>query len=339
MNHLKIKGILCDIGLKVCERTHQSLHQQSAEQRASVHKEGIDDTIYQIDKDVEDIIVPLLEKEAEGIGGILLVAEGIGEEEENGVVLPSGINPEEAAIKIIMDPIDGTRGIMYDKRAAFFLAGVATNRGKENTINDIEVAVMVELPTSRSVLSDTLWAIKGEGAFAFTKNLESGVVSETRLQPSVSKSIYGGFAQIARFFPPGRQTLAAIEEELIETIFPDAPEGKAIVFEDQYISSGGQMYELLVGHDRFIADVRTALFAKMKREGKKAGHVCHPYDMCAILIAREAGVIVTDIEGNFWNAPMDTTTSVDWIGYANKDIQKEIEEVLQRILRKYELIE
>ena len=30
--------------------------------------------------------------------------------------------------------------------------------------------------------------------------------------------------------------------------------GKASCFEDQYLSSGGQIYELMAGHDRFVAE-------------------------------------------------------------------------------------
>ena len=37
--------------------------------------------------------------------------------------------------------------------------------------------------------------------------------------------------------------------------------GKAACFEDQYLSTGGQLYELMAGHDRFIADIRPLLIA------------------------------------------------------------------------------
>ena len=32
---------------------------------------------------------------------------------------------------------------------------------------------------------------------------------------------------------------------------------KTALFDDQYISTGGQLYELMMGHDRMIADVRS----------------------------------------------------------------------------------
>ena len=205
-------------------------------------------------------------------------------------------------------------------------------------MQDIAVAVMVELPTSRSLFSDTLWAIRGKGAFAYTKNMETGNVQEKAIRPSQSNTIYGGFAQIARFFPPGREVLAAVEEAMLEKIFPEAPEGKTIVFEDQYISSGGQLYEILMGHDRFVADIRAALFDKMKKEGKKTGHVCHPYDVCVILIGQEAGVIITDIRGNPLNYPLDTTSPVNWVAYANEKIQQQVEPAFKAALEEHKII-
>ncbi len=337
MNHNLVKDILIQIGEAVCRKVHQSLREQTVEERSAIFKEGEDDTIYQIDRDVEEILVPILERNAKELNGIVLVAEGIGEN-TNGVVLPHGKRAESASLRIIMDPIDGTRGIMYDKRSAFFLAAAAPNKGAATTLNDVEVAVMTELPTSRSNWSDSLWAIKGKGAHVYTRNLRTGDLTRKEVRPSRSKTIMGGFAQIARFFPPGRELLAKIEDELIEIIIPNRQPGKAVIFEDQYISSGGQLYEMLMGHDRFIADIRTALYAKLEKEGKVPGHVCHPYDVCAVLIAKEAGLIITDIHGEELNTPLDLLSSVDWIGYANESIRAEVEPVLQSLLRKYGLM-
>ncbi len=334
MDHTQIKDILTELGEAICQHVHHSLKTQSLERLSAVHKEGEDDTIYQIDKEVEDIIVPALTEHAEKLGGIVLIAEGVGETEK--LVLPEGMPENEAALQIIMDPIDGTRGIMYDKRSAFFLAGAALNQ-QNTSLQNIEVAVMVELPTSRAAFSDTLWAIKGQGAHAYTRHLEAGKVQEKAIRPSQSATIYGGFAQIARFFPPGREVLAAVEERMLEQIFPDAPEGKTIVFEDQYISSGGQLYEILMGHDRFVADIRAALFKKMKKAGKKTGHVCHPYDVCTILIGQEAGVIITDIAGNLLNYPLDTSSAVNWVAYANEKIKKEVEGAFQGALGEFRI--
>ncbi|QHT67580.1 hypothetical protein GXP67_13545 [Rhodocytophaga rosea] len=338
MNHSFIRDVLIEIGEAVCRKVHRSLQEQTVEQRSAIYKEGDDDTIYQIDRDVEEILVPILEKNARVLNGIVLVAEGIGEN-TNGVVLPKGKRAESAALRMIMDPIDGTRGIMYDKRSAFFLAAAAPNKGVATSLIDVEVAVMTELPTSRSILSDTLWAIRGKGAYGYTRNLINNDITKREISPSKSKTIIGGFSQIARFFPPGRDLLAKIEDELIETLAPDIPAGKAVIFEDQYISTGGQLYEMLMGHDRFIADIRYILYKKLEKEGKRPGHVCHPYDICTKMIGSEAGMIITDVYGQRLDAPLDVLSAVDWIGYANQHIRAEVEPVLQHLLRKYGLLE
>ena len=108
------------------------------------------DTIYSIDADVEPVIEDFC-REWSKKTPLVLIAEGI--ENEHGVegvkVFPQGTREEDAAIRVIIDPIDGTRGIMYDKRPAWSLAGVAPNKGAATRLSDIEVAVMTELPTSK----------------------------------------------------------------------------------------------------------------------------------------------------------------------------------------------
>jgi len=87
---------------------------------------------------------------------------------------------------------------------------------------------------------------------------------------------------------------------------------------------------LMAGHDRFIADLRPLV--------NSAGLCCHPYDLCASLIAREAGVILTDPAGRPLDAPLDVTTDVAWVGYANDGLRRSIEPVLQAALRRRGLL-
>jgi fructose-1,6-bisphosphatase/inositol monophosphatase family enzyme len=337
MNHERVIQMLKEAGKAVREKVYASLQSSSVEQLSRVHAEKAEDTIYTIDREVEEVLVPVLEKYAEELGGIILLAEGIGED-ENGIILPENYDRDKAKVRLIIDPIDGTRGIMYNKRAAFYLAGAAPNRGGQTSLLDIEAAVMVELPTTKQFRSDVLWAIKNKGCFMQTDNLLNGTVSEGTIKPSGAKTIIGGFAQLARFFPPGRDILSKIEDELIQTLVPSNPGGKALVFEDQYISSGGQLYEMLMGHDRFVADVRGLLYRHLRSKGREGGHVCHPYDVCAHLIGTEAGMIITDGEGNALQAPLDLNSEINWVGYANPEIEREVRPVLVSLLRKYELI-
>ena len=50
--------------------------------------------------------------------------------------------------------------------------------------------------------------------------------------------------------------------------------------------------------------------------------------MCTELIAREAGVIVTDERGDALRAPLSVEPDIAWAGYANDAIRHEIEPLL-----------
>ena len=139
---------------------------------------------------------------------------------------------------------------------------------------------------------------------------------------------------IARFFPGARDELAAIDEEIVRGALGPVEPGKAHCFEDQYLSSGGQLYELMMGHDRFVADLRPLIETLLNRRGLALGICCHPYDMCTELIAREAGVIVTDERGDPLRAPLQVEPDIAWAGYANDAIRREIEPLLREALRK-----
>ena len=102
---------------------------------------------------------------------------------------------------------------------------------------------------------------------------------------------------------------------------------RATVFDDQYISTGGQFYELIVGHDRFIADLRPLFY---RIQGQPEGLCCHPYDCATWLIAEEAGVVLTDGLGGPLDGPLDVTTGLSWAGYANESLRQGIEPLLLR---------
>jgi hypothetical protein len=158
------------------------------------------------------------------------------------------------------------------------------------------------------------------------------------LRPSNATTIAHGFAMIARFFPGAREVLAEIDEEIVRGALGPVQPGKAHCFEDQYICSGGQLYELMAGHDRFVADIRPVLEQVLAQRGLALGICCHPYDVCTALIAQELGVIITDERGNPLNAPLNVDADVGWVGYANDAIRQQIEPLLQAALRKRNLI-
>jgi hypothetical protein len=112
-------------------------------------------------------------------------------------------------------------------------------------------------------------------------------------------------------------------------------EGEVAVFEDQYACTGGQIYNLAIGQDRFVADLRPLVQPLVAARGTAIGHCCHPYDLCTKLIAEEAGVVVTDPSGKQVCAPLDTESNVAWTGYANRALHNQIAPVLVELLRKH----
>src|SRR5882757_1486725 len=223
----------------------------SRETVSTVVEDGEGDTIYAIDRISETMLVDLFESKIASHVPILLIAEGLS---GGRVALPHGIKDSEAVWRVIADPIDGTRCLMYQKRSGWILTGVARNCGEETSLADIELAVQTELPLVKQHLCDTLWAIRGKGVRAERLNRFTGERSRFIPQPSVAADLTHGFGSIARFFSGGRDILASIDDEIAYAALGSGREGKAYIFEDQFLSAGGQLYELVVVHDRFLAD-------------------------------------------------------------------------------------
>jgi hypothetical protein len=158
------------------------------------------------------------------------------------------------------------------------------------------------------------------------------------LNASRAKTIEHGFAMVARFFPGARDELAAIDEEIVAGALGPARAGKAHCFEDQYISSGGQLYELMAGRDRFVADLRPLMKTELEKRGLALGICAHPYDLSTEMIAREMGVIVTGASGGPLRARLGVDENVAWVGYANEHIRAQIEPLLQRALKRRGLL-
>ena len=315
---------------RVRDSVVQACERESVEQLAGVADDDAKgDTIYTVDRISEELLLEIFEEEIAPQQPLVLIAEGIA---SGKIILPRGTAESDAVWRIIVDPIDGTRGLMYQKRSGWVLTGVAPNLGPGTNLRHIELAVQTEIPLVKQHLSDVLWARVGEGVTAKRFNRLTQETEELRLQPSRSPTIKHGFAMIARFFPGAREELSAIDEEIVRGALGEVEPGKAHCFEDQYLSSGGQLYELMAGHDRFVADLRPFMDKHLANRGVALGICCHPYDLCTELIARESGVIVTDVHGQHLSTPLDTAADVAWAGYANADIRREIEPLLHKAL-------
>lgn len=271
------------------------------------------DTIYAIDKAADDALIGWFER---NWPDVRVVSEGLHEPVDVGV-------PEYT---VIVDTIDGTRGLMYDKRSAWALAAVAPVDG---TLADVRAAAMVEIPTTRQWSSDQLSASAGGGAKCERVDVRTGEREVLSVRPSTATTLEEGWASFAKFFPPAKPLIAEFEERVWAEIYGEVPADLA-VFDDQYVSTGGQIAELTLGRDRMLGDVRPLAFAQL---GMESSIACHPYDICTSLVLTEAGGVVLDPWGDPLDAPLDTTSAVAWVGYANPKLAETIAPAVERAVR------
>jgi hypothetical protein len=288
------------------------------------------DTIYHIDRLSEEAILDWFTRHWPSAWPVEIVMEGL---EGGATTFPAGTPLAQTEWKCILDPIDGTRSLMYDKRSAWILAGLAPQRGARTHLGDIVVAAMTELPTTKQGRADQLSAVAGQGVVAATVDLARGTRRRWAPRPSRARHFEHGFASIARFFPEGKALLGTLEEDLWRELGLLGKNGGQLVFDDQYLSTGGQLFELIAGHDRMLGDLRPMVYAKL---GYSAATLCcHPYDICTALIATEAGVLIEAPAGGPLRAPLDTTTPVAWMGYANATLARTVRPVLRRLLARH----
>ncbi len=290
------------------------------------------DVIYRIDRVSENVILDWFAERWPAEWPVELVMEGL--EDRGAVTFPVGTPVSATHWKCIIDPIDGTRNLMFDKRSAWTLAGIAPQRGAETTLGDIVVAAMAELPTTKAWRADDIGAVRGRGPagiVARARDLRSGTAQPFTLHPSTATNFGHGFASFVRFFPEGKVLTAELEDELWRRVGGENGADYPVVFDDQYISTGGQLYEILSGHDRMIGDLRPVV---LPHSGHPTALACHPYDLCSALVLEEAGGIVEAPRGGPVQAPLDTTTPVAWIGYANPTLADLVRPHLRAILDK-----
>ncbi len=284
------------------------------------------DTIFHIDKVAEDRLHAAFAAWPDRLKPILLYGEGL---EEDGSLV--GAAAETPKLAILIDPIDGTRNLMYDKRAAWFIAAAAPWAGHRPTTNDIRASVLIELPPSKAGFADSFLQSEGQALIAQRETLHDGTSQRWAPKASQAETLDFGFAQVSNFFPGTKLLASGLMEHIAGNVSTSLRIGESLIFEDQYLSSAGQFVELMCGHDRFCCDLRP-LFHRIKAKEDPAfrsGVECHPYDIGGLRLAEAAGVILTDGFGEPLQAPFDCSTGIHWCGYANQHIRDLVEPHIQ----------
>lgn len=329
-----LRLLLCRLGDFVRDKVLSSRAATLPENLSSISHITTADTIYAIDRVSESSITEWFACHWPASEPVQVVMEGI--EDDLPLCFPSGTSVANTRWKCLLDPIDGTRCIMHDKRSAWVLGGIAPQKGTATRLSDIVAAAMTELPTTKQWRSDQLSATRGGGVQGTSTNVLDGTTSPYAPRPSQATDFLHGFAWMAKYFPEGRTLTSQIEERLWEILTEEAGiKSPMPIFDDQYLSTGGAFYELLCGHDRMGADIRPLVFHALDLD---LPIVCHPYDVSAALILQEAGVVYEHPLGGFPDAPLDTTTPIAWISFANRALSEKARPVLARLFREMGLI-
>jgi len=280
------------------------------------------DVIYRVDRVSEEAVLDWFAEHWPPDRAVQIVMEGI--EDDVVVTFPRDTRPDAVEWICIIDPIDGTRNLMFDKRAAWVLTALAPARigadGRAGArLADIEVAVMTEIPTSKQGWTDQVSARRGQGpdgVVAHRIDVRSGEVEPFVLTPSGARGFEHGFCSFSHAQPDGKALLAAIEQAVWDRLVPPRGDARS-VFEDQYLCSAGQLYEVASGHDRFVGDLRPLVADHL---GVTRGLVAHPYDVCTALVVTESGGVFEDPWGGPVDVPLDTTSPVAFMAYANPEL-------------------
>ena len=328
-----VRGLLCRLGDDIQAAVIAARAAATTEELAAVAAVTAADTIYRIDKISEGTALGWLGANWPADWPVELVMEGAGE--DGPLTFPRRTPVAATKLKLIVDPIDGTRSLMHDKRAGWALAAAAPQRGPGTSVADLMAAAMTELPTSKQWRADQISAVRGAGPgglVAGSVNVLTGARAPLTVRPSRAVDFQHGFASLVKFFPDGKALTAQIEEALWDQLHGRGRTASPVVFDDQYLSSGGQIYELLTGRDRMVGDLRPLVLPAL---GYHSALTCHPYDICASFLLTEAGGVVESPNGWPLDAPLDTTTPVAWIGYANETLARLARPVLRQLCEHY----
>ena len=175
-------------------------------------------------------------------------------------------------------------------------------------LSEIIAASMTEIPTSRHWRADQFSATRLGSLIASALDVRAGIAVDCEPpKPSSATHFDHGFSSLVKFFPEGRTLTAQIEERLWDELVGLNRSPSPVIFDDQYICTGGQFHELMSGRDRLIGDLRPLVYRTLDIESSL---LCHPNDCCTAMLLQKTGVIYEHPLGGFPDAPLDTESGV-----------------------------
>jgi hypothetical protein len=303
----------------------QALMQSSAADLSAVAAETQMDTLFRIDEIAEKNLFEYLDAHQSEAPPFLLVGEF-----DAGEAIAFGKG--EPRYRVLFDPIDGTRLLMYAKNSGWILSGILAEKGADTRLAEVLFALQTEIPLLKHLYAETYWAKPGRGAFRLQENMLNGEHTIAEVHARTSKELLHGFVSFVNFFPYGKTVMAALEEDFLHIALAQKTFAAAPVFEDQHLSTAGQLHALWQGQLKLVVDVRPQLNRMWRLQDKPTVLCAHPYDLSTWLIAHEAGVVVLSPNGEPFDGPADAVSEIGWIGFTHATLaQRHREQLLQTL--------
>lgn len=224
---------------------------------------------------------------------------------------PLTVGDADGTWRYLADPVDGTRGLLAGVRSAWVLLGAGDGA---QSLEDVDVGVAVEIPTDRAAIGLVVHAVRGDGAHAFEDVFAGGYPRRRALRPQGDGSLERRFVTVVRLRPGSHAAIGAFADEVLEGLE---------VWDDLAPCTGGQLLSVAGGGAAAVIDPRP-------RFGERLS--AHPYDLAALVVAREAGAIVEALEGGPLDVPLDTDHDVAWAAYASEAVADQLRPRVQAAL-------
>lgn len=202
--------------------------------------------------------------------------------------------------RYLCDPLDGTRPLLVDKRSAWVLIGAGRSAA---TLEELELSVVVEVPTRRAAVGLVAWADRAGNLVAVDEDLSDATVRAVTLRPRPDAELEHSFVTVVRFAPGHGAVIGRWADEHLAGL---------TTFDDLVPCSAGQLMGLASGADAAVFDPRPLL-----APGTMAAH---PYDLAGLWVARAAGAVIEALPAGPLDVPLSVEHPVAWAGYANEAV-------------------
>lgn len=229
---------------------------------------------------------------------------------------------EHGGPRIAIDPVDGTRNLMADLRSAWTVVAFAPRGPGEPRLSDCSGGIVAELPGTLAARFRRLVSDSRTCTLELCELADGARVAQRVLRADADDRPDHGYFPFFRYEPAQRPAIARLEADFFARLVRAEGAEARSIYDDQYISSAGQLVLLALGRYRMLVDPRELV----RRHLGQAGVTSKPYDLAgAVVCARAAGVVVTAAGGGALDFPIDATTPVGYAGYANAATQRRLE--------------